>query len=104
MRTVLCTEIIQNVKEMCIEANHFLSSDMKKALETAKKKEHSPLGTQILGQLEENLQIAAEDKIPICQDTGMAVLFVKCSCRNGIRANGKSQKIYKKDENFINSL
>ena len=53
MRTVLCTEIIQNVKEMCIEANHFLSSDMKKALETAKKKEHSPLGTQILGQLEE---------------------------------------------------
>ena len=77
MRTVLCTEIIQNVKEMCIEANHFLSSDMKKAFETAKKKEHSPLGTQILGQLEENLQIAAEDKIPICQDTGMAVLFVK---------------------------
>ena len=85
MRTVLCTEIIQNVKEMCIEANHFLSSDMKKALETAKKKEHSPLGTQILGQLEENLQIAAEDKIPICQDllkanSGIAIFSYK-ECR-----------------------
>ena len=88
MRTVLCTEIIQNVKEMCIEANHFLSSDMKKALETAKKKEHSPLGTQILGQLEENLQIAAEDKIPMCQDTGMAVLFVKLG--QGVHVEGGS--------------
>lgn len=77
MRTVLCTEIIKNVREMCIEANHFLSSDMREVFETAKEKERSPLGTQILAQLEENLQIAADDKIPICQDTGMAVLFVK---------------------------
>ncbi len=77
MRTVSCEEIIKNVKEMCIEANHFLSSDMKEVFETARAAEKSPLGTQILDQLAENLQIAAEDMIPICQDTGMAVLFVK---------------------------
>lgn len=77
MRTILCTEITATVKEMCIEANHFLSSDMKEVFEAAKASEKSPLGTQILEQLAENLQIAAQDMIPICQDTGMAVLFVK---------------------------
>lgn len=77
MRTISCAEIIKNVKEMCIEANHFLSSDMKEVFEAAKAAEKSSLGTQILEQLDENLQIAAKDMIPICQDTGMAVLFVK---------------------------
>ena len=77
MRTIQCQEIINNIKEMCIEANHFLSEDMKKAFETAKKEEESPLGKQILSQLEENLAIAGEEMIPICQDTGMAVIFVK---------------------------
>ena len=76
MRTIQYQEIINNIKEMCIEANHFLSEDMKKAFETAKKEEESPLGKQILSQLEENLAIAGEEMIPICQDTGMAVIFV----------------------------
>lgn len=62
---------------MCIEVNHFLSPDMKAALEKAGKEEESPLGRQILAQLEENLKIAGEDMIPICQDTGMAVVFVE---------------------------
>ena len=77
MRTVQVSEITRNIKEMCIEANHFLSEDMKKALEQAKEKEEAPLGRQILGQLEENLKIAGEDMIPICQDTGMAVVFLE---------------------------
>ena len=77
MRTVQVSEITRNIKEMCIESNHFLSEDMKKALEQAKEKEEAPLGRQILGQLEENLKIAGEDMIPICQDTGMAVVFLE---------------------------
>ncbi len=77
MRTVQVSEITRNIKEMCIEANHFLSEDMKKALEQAKEKEDAPLGRQILGQLEENLKIAGQDMIPICQDTGMAVVFLE---------------------------
>lgn len=77
MRTVPVSEITKNVKEMCIEANHFLSPDMRKVFDEAVKKEEAPLGRQILNQLAENLQIAGDDMIPICQDTGMAVLFVK---------------------------
>lgn len=77
MRTVEAIEITKQIKEMCIEANHFLSPDMKKALETAAKQEDSILGKQILSQLEENLEIAGKDMIPICQDTGMAVIFIK---------------------------
>ncbi len=77
MRTIHVDEVIQNVKEMCIEANHFLSEDMKDALLNAKESEKSPLGKQILGQLDENLRIASEDMIPICQDTGMAVVFAE---------------------------
>jgi len=67
----------KQIREMCIEANHFLSPDMKCVFEQSKKKEESPLGKQILNQLEENLAIAGEDMIPICQDTGMAVVFLK---------------------------
>ena len=77
MRTVHVEEITRNIKEMCIEANHFLSPDMKEAMENAVTTEKSPLGCQILGQLKENMQIAGEDMIPICQDTGMAVIFME---------------------------
>lgn len=74
----ISTEIItDNVKEMCIEANHFLSPDMDKKLKDAAETEKSELGRKILNQLQENLQIAGEEMIPICQDTGMAVLFVE---------------------------
>ncbi len=76
MRTLNTDVIISAVKEMCINANLYLAEDMKKKLEEAAREEDSPLGKQILEQLMENLNIAAEDKIPICQDTGMAVFFV----------------------------
>ena len=77
IRTIQSEEITRNIKEMCIEANHVLSDDMKKVFCDAVGKERSPLGRQILSQLEENLKIAGEDMIPICQDTGMAVIFLK---------------------------
>lgn len=77
MRTVQVSEITQNVKEMCIEANHYLSKDMDEAMRQAEAVEDAPLGKLILSQLRENLQIAAEDMIPICQDTGMAVVFLE---------------------------
>ena len=77
MRTIKTDEIIEHVKEMCIEANHYLTPDMEEALKAAAQSEKAPLGKQILGQLKENLEIAAEEMIPICQDTGMAVLFVE---------------------------
>ena len=77
IRTINIKEITTNIKEMCIEANHFLSEDMERAMKQAEKAEQSPLGKQILEQLEENLQIAADDMIPICQDPGMAVMFLE---------------------------
>lgn len=77
MRTVKTETIIENIKEMCIEATHFLTDDMKKVFEEAVQTEESPLGRQVLNQLQENLEIAANDMIPICQDTGMAVIFMK---------------------------
>lgn len=77
IRTVNTTTIIQNIKEMCIEANHFLSSDMDCAMKQEVENEKSELGKKILKQLQDNLQIAAEDMIPICQDTGMAVIFLE---------------------------
>lgn len=77
MRTLDVAEITQNIKEMCIEANHFLSRDMECAMQTAVEKEEAPLGRQILEQLQENMKIAGEDMIPICQDTGMAVIFIE---------------------------
>lgn len=77
IRTIDVSEITKNVKEMCIEANYYLSDDMKNALQTAVRTEESPLGRQILEQLQENLEIAATDMIPICQDTGMAVVFLE---------------------------
>lgn len=77
MRSISVSEITRQIRDMCIEANHFLSPDMKKVFEDSIKKERSPLGKQILEQLDENLVIAGEDMIPICQDTGMAVVFLK---------------------------
>ncbi len=77
MRTIHVDIVTESIKEMCIEANHFLSDDMQAALSTAKEKEEAPLGKQILEQLQENLQIAGQDMIPICQDTGMAVIFME---------------------------
>lgn len=77
MRTIQTSIIMENIKEMCIEANYFLSEDMKACLDKAADEEKGNLGKQILGQLKENLQIAGEDMIPICQDTGMAVIFME---------------------------
>ncbi|MBE5851526.1 MAG: fumarate hydratase [Lachnospiraceae bacterium] len=77
MRILDVTEITKQVKEMCIEANHFLSEDMCDAIAKATETEASPVGKQVLRQLCDNMQIAGKDMIPICQDTGMAVLFVE---------------------------
>ena len=77
IRTIRVEEITKNIKEMCIEANHFLSPDMAEAMKCGEKNEEAPLGKQILEQLQENLKIAGEDMIPICQDTGMAVVFLE---------------------------
>ena len=77
MRTIDVAEVTQNIKEMCIEANHFLTEDMDEAMSRAVREEKAPLGKQILCQLQDNLKIAGEDMIPICQDTGMAVVFME---------------------------
>ncbi len=77
MKTIDTSKITQIIKEMCIEANHYLTPDMKQALENAADNEKTPLGRQILNQLQENLKIAGDDMIPICQDTGMAVIFME---------------------------
>lgn len=77
MRTIDVADVTQNIKEMCIEANHFLTADMDEAMKTAVRQEKAPLGKQILCQLQDNLKIAGEDMIPICQDTGMAVIFME---------------------------
>ena len=77
IRTIQTDVITENIKEMCIEANHFLSGDMDLAMKQAAETEKSELGKKILNQLQENLKIAAEEMIPICQDTGMAVIFLE---------------------------
>lgn len=77
MRTINLSDVTANIKEMCIEANHYLTPDMDEALKKAVDTEKSSLGKQILNQLQDNLTIAGEDMIPICQDTGMAVVFME---------------------------
>ena len=77
IRAVHVDNLTKNIKEMCIEVNHVLSADMKEALDTSLQTEKSPLGRQILCQLQENLEIAGKDRIPICQDTGMAIVFLE---------------------------
>lgn len=81
MRSIHVDEISRNIKEMCIEANYYLSDDMKNALYKAADQEENPLGCQILNQLKENLAIAGEEQIPICQDTGNGCRF--CGSRTG---------------------
>lgn len=77
MRTINVADVTQSVRDMCIEANHFLAEDMDRAMKRAAEEERAPLGRQILCQLQDNLKIAGEDMIPICQDTGMAVIFLE---------------------------
>ena len=77
MKTIEVSKVTETIKEMCIEANHYLTEDMKEALQTALENEASPLGKQVLNQLQENLHIADQEQIPICQDTGMAVIFME---------------------------
>ena len=77
IRTIDVSLISENIRDMCIEANHFLSKDMDSALKKAEKEETSDLGKKILNQLQQNLEIAAKEQIPICQDTGMAVIFME---------------------------
>ena len=82
MRTIPVSQITDAVKEMCIEANLFLTKDMENALEQARRKEEAPLGRSVLEQLSRNLQIAAEDSIPICQDTGWRSSFLRWDRRS----------------------
>lgn len=77
MRTIHVNDVTSNIREMCIEANHYLTPDMDEAVKNAVETEKSGLGKQILNQLQDNLKIAGEDMIPICQDTGMAVVFME---------------------------
>lgn len=77
MRTVQVEEVTKQIREMCIEANYFLSPDMKSAIEEAADSEGAEIGRYILGKLCENMKIAEEDMVPICQDTGMAVIFIE---------------------------
>lgn len=77
MRTITTDLLIENIKEMCIEANYELSKDVKCRMLASMETEPNELGKQILSQLKENLDIASQDQIPICQDTGMAVIFLK---------------------------
>lgn len=77
MREIAVEDITKKIAKMCIQANHYLSDDMDKALKNATKEEASPLGKKILEQLQENLTIADQEMIPICQDTGMAVVFME---------------------------
>ena len=76
MRTVHVSEVTRNIREMCIEANHTLSDDMQKVFRKGAEEEESPIGKKVFAQLSENLEIAEKDRIPICQDTGMAVIFM----------------------------
>lgn len=77
IRTVQTEELVRNIKEMCIQANHYLSKDMDAVMKAAMEKEESTLGKKVLNQLQDNLKIADEEMIPICQDTGMAVIFLE---------------------------
>lgn len=94
MRSITASDVTKHIKEMCIEANYYLSEDMKEALHKAGKEEENPLGSQILSQLMENLEIASKDQIPICQDTGMAVVFVEIGQDVHIEGGSLTQAIH----------
>ena len=93
IRTIRAEEITENINEMCIEANHILAKDMEEVFLQSAEKEKSALGKQILCQLKENLDIAREDLIPICQDTGMAVIFLKIGQDVHIEGAGLSDAV-----------
>lgn len=93
IRTIRAEVITENIKEMCIEANHMLSKDMEEVFLQSAESEKSALGKQILCQLKENLDIAREDLIPICQDTGMAVIFLKIGQDVHIEGTGLSDAV-----------
>lgn len=93
MRTISTDEITRNIKEMCIEANYELSKDVKGRILSSVQKEKSALGKQILSQLEENMEIAKADQIPICQDTGMAVVFLKIGQNVHIKGDNLSDAV-----------
>ena len=76
MKTINVNEIIKTVKELSIEANYYLPNDVKEAIEKAEKNEKWPIANNILNKILENSQISATEKMPICQDTGMACVFV----------------------------
>ena len=94
MRTIRTEEIIRNIREMCIEANHSLTPDMRQVFEEAVGREESELGKKVLLQLKENLKIAEEDRIPICQDTGMAVIFMKVGQEVHIEGGSLTEAIH----------
>ena len=77
MKTVNISEITQNIKEMCIEANYMLSDDIKGSIIEAASAEKGQTGKKILEQLKKNMDIAENENIPVCQDTGMAVVFLE---------------------------
>ena len=77
IREINVKELTENISEMCIQANHYLSPDMDTCMKQAVETEKSELGKKILNQLQENLEIADKEMIPICQDTGMAVIFME---------------------------
>jgi fumarate hydratase subunit alpha len=77
MREINVSEVTKQIREMCITVNYDLSPDVKEAVMEAGDKEESPIGKKVLSQLKENLEIAKDQKIPICQDTGMAIVFLK---------------------------
>lgn len=95
MRDIHTEDISRTIREMCIEVNHVLSEDMRSCMREAKKKEESPIGKKILDQLEENLKIAQMDQIPICQDTGMAVVFLKVGQEVHIQGGNLSEAVNK---------
>ena len=112
IRTIQTDEITKNIKEMCIQANHYLSADMDAAMKRAADTEQSELGKKILHQLQNNLKIADEEMIPICQDTGMPSTRVSArdtqrdSCANPssvIRSFVKIQKITRRQSFIIPS-
>ncbi len=93
MKVIHTKDITEAIREMCIEANHFLSEDMKEALNEGERKETSPVGRQIFSQLKENLDIAGRETIPICQDTGMTVVFVRLGQEIHIEGGGLTEAI-----------
>lgn len=93
MRSIPFATIKEKVKEVCIETNYILGEDVIKSFQRALDQEESPLGREILNQLIENAQIAREERIPLCQDTGLAVFFVELGDEVSIEGGRLSEAI-----------